>query len=182
MQIAQANPQDARAIAEIHVATWRAAYASILPADYLASLSVESREAMWSECIASGTSQLLVAKDNGLVKGWLSFGACRDEGAPASEAEVWALYVSPESWSTGTGCTLWLEAKSRMLQQQFTSCSLWVFPQNVRAIKFYEAAGLVRDPSPPKSFKLGGIRLQMVRYACQLDDSSFKRPHLRRSA
>ena len=93
MHVAQARPEDAHAVAEIHVSALRAAYASILPLDYLASLSVESRKAMWSECIATGVPELLVARDGDAVKGWLSFGACRDEGASASEAEIWALYV-----------------------------------------------------------------------------------------
>ena len=36
---------DARAIAELHVASWRAAYVGILPPAYLEGLSVEEREA-----------------------------------------------------------------------------------------------------------------------------------------
>lgn len=123
---------------------------------------------MWSECIAAGTPQLLVAKADGVVRGWLSFGACRDEGALATDAEVWALYVSPEFWSTGTGCKLWVRAKEIMLEQGFVSCSLWVFPQNARAIRFYRAAGFECDPSLPKGFELGGVHLQEVRYASRL--------------
>ena len=169
MQVAHAAPEDARAVAEIHVDTWRVAYASVVPADYLASLSVERREAMWSECIATGAPELLVAKKVGVVQGWLSFGQCRDEGSPKTEAEVWAIYVSPSAWSTGAGCSLWLRARQLMLVQGFRSCSLWVFPQNDRAIKFYRSVGFAPDGSAPKSFELGGTQLQEVRYVAQLD-------------
>src|SRR6185369_6868437 len=117
MQVVHAAPEDARAIAEIHVCAWQTAYASILPPDYLASLSVEHREAMWSECIASGTPELLVARGAGVVQGWLSFGQCRDESSFKTEAEVWALYVSPSAWSTGVGRVLWLRARDLMLAQ-----------------------------------------------------------------
>ena len=127
MQIAQATPEDARAVAEIHVAAWRAAYRSIVPDDYLASLSIERREAKWSECIAAGDPTLLVAKKAGVVQGWLSFGKCRGIGSHKSEAEVWAIYVSPTAWSTGVGHLLWLRAKELMLEKGFNSCSLWVF-------------------------------------------------------
>ncbi len=168
MQIAPASPDDARAVAEIHVNSWRAAYASIVAPEYLASLSVEKRLAWWSKVIAAGTPELLVAKSNGAVCGWLNFGSSRDEGAPKTEAEVWAVYVAPEFWSTGTGRLLWARAKELMLQQGFLSCILWVFPQNARAIKFYEAAGFIADPSPPKTFELGGRQHQEVRYTCQL--------------
>ena len=169
MQVAHAAPEDARAVAEIHVDTWRAAYASIVPADYLSWLSVERREAMWNECIATGAPELLVAKKAGVVQGWLSFGQCRDEGSPKTEAEVWAIYVAPSAWSTGAGRLLWLRARELMLAQGFKSCSLWVFPQNDRAIKFYHSAGFVHDGSEPKSFELGGTQLQEVRFVSRLD-------------
>jgi len=169
MQVFRATSEDARAIAEIHVNAWRTAYASILPADYLASLSIDRREVMWRKCIAEATSDLLVAKDNTSIYGWLNFGACRDKGASKTEAEIWALYVSPSFWSRGTGRMLWLRARELMLAQGFTSCSLWVFPQNKRAIKFYLAAGFVRAQSPPKTFELGGKQLQEVRFVSQLD-------------
>ena len=169
MQVVSASPEDARAVAEIHVSAWQAAYASILPADYLASLSVESREAMWSKCIAAGTPELLVVKESGVVQGWLSFGQSRDEASPKTEAEVWAIYVSPPAWSTGVGRLLWQRARELMLVQGFKSCILWVLAQNDRAIKFYHSAGFFHDGSAPKSFVLGGARLQEVRLVSRLD-------------
>jgi ribosomal protein S18 acetylase RimI-like enzyme len=56
-----------------------------------------------------------------------------------------------------------------MLAQGFKSCSLWVFPQNDRAIKFYRATGFTHDGSTPKPFELGGAQLQEVRFVAQLD-------------
>ncbi len=124
---------------------------------------------MWNECIATGAPELLVAKKGRVVQGWLSFGHCRDEGSPKTEAEVWAIYVAPSAWSTGAGRLLWVRARELMLAQGFKSCSLWVFPQNDRAIKFYHSAGFAHDGSAPKSFELGGAQLQEVRFVSQLD-------------
>tara|TARA_R110000850_G_scaffold100981_1_gene209017 strand:- start:628 stop:1167 length:540 start_codon:yes stop_codon:yes gene_type:complete len=168
MDVVRANSEDARAVAEIHVEAWRAAYRSIVSADYLDSLSIERREAMWDECIAAGDPELLVAKKAGVVQGWLSFGQCRDIGSHKSEAEVWAIYVSPTAWSTGVGRVLWLRAKELMLEQGFKSCSLWVFPQNERAIKFYRSVGFAHDGAVPKNFELGGVQLEEVRFVIQL--------------
>jgi len=169
MQVVHAAPEDARAVAEIHVDTWRVAYASIVPADYLASLSVERREAMWRECIATGVPELLVVKEAGVVQGWLSFGQRRDEGSSKAEGEVWAIYVTPSAWSTGAGRLLWLRARELMLAQGFESCSLWVFPQNHRAIKFYHSAGFAHDGSASKSFEISGTQLEEVRLVSRLD-------------
>ena len=41
MDISRASPEDAYAIAKIHVDSWREAYRTILPAEYLAALSVK---------------------------------------------------------------------------------------------------------------------------------------------
>lgn len=169
MQVVHAQPEDARAVADIHVDAWPAAYAAIVPASYLASLSRENREAMWKECIASGVPELLVARKGGGVQGWLGFGRCRDEGAPSTEAELWSIYVAPAAWSTGAGRLLWSRAKELMLEQGFESCSLWVFPQNERAIGFYRSAGFAHDGAAAKSFKLDGTRLCEVRFVTRLD-------------
>ena len=41
--IREATPDDARAIAEVHVASWRWAYRGDLPAEFLDGLSVDDR-------------------------------------------------------------------------------------------------------------------------------------------
>jgi L-amino acid N-acyltransferase YncA len=168
MNISHAIVEDVRAIAEIHVEAWRAAYAGIVPADYLAALSVDKREEMWSACIAAGKPELLLAKAEGAVTGWLSFGRCRDEGSADTVAEVWAIYVRPASWSSGAGRALWLRARELMRAQGFESCSLWVLALNERAIRFYGAAGFVHDGAAPKTFVLGGAQLQEIRMTSQL--------------
>jgi hypothetical protein len=45
--IRKATPEDARAIAEVHVKSWRAAYRDLLPQDFLQGLSVDRREQQW---------------------------------------------------------------------------------------------------------------------------------------
>jgi len=169
MQITPAMLEDARQVAEIHVTTWQSAYQGIVPAEYLASLSVEKREAMWRECIAKGVPELLVAKVEGRMVGWVAFGPCRDEGSPPDSAEVWAIYVAPSSWSSGVGRMLWHRSQARMLEQGFRTVSAWVFTQNARAIRFYRAAGFAADSSSVKEFELGGGQMQEIRYGRALE-------------
>lgn len=169
MKIDRATLEDVRAVAEIHVQAWRAAYAHILSGDYLASLSVEQREAMWRRTVESGQPDLLVAKENEAVIGWVSFGACRDKDAPASQAEVWAIYVAPSIWSKGVGRQLWHRTRQALLERSFGTCSLWVFPENERAIRFYQSLGFVADDLPPQQFELAGQQLREVCYVCRID-------------
>ena len=168
LRIEHAAIDDARAVAQIHVDAWRVAYASILPAAFLASLSVDKREGMWRRIVEAGEPELVVARDGDVVRGWINFGACRDDGASQADGEIWALYVAPDAWSTGTGRALWQHGRERLVARGCATCSLWVFPQNERAIRFYRAAGFAADPLPPKSFELGGATLQEMRYTCTL--------------
>ncbi len=169
MIICPATLEDALAIATIHVRTWQVAYASILDQQYLASLSVGTRESMWRKTITAGNPQLLVAKVDGNVRGFVCFGPCRDNGAPTSESEIWAIYVEPQSWDSGIGRELWVHARQAVQEQGFGTCSLWVFPQNHRAIRFYKSAGFLPDDSRTKTFELDGRQLREVRYVAYLD-------------
>ena len=50
--IRRARPADAAAIGAVHVATWRTAYAGVLPDDYLAGMSVLRHAAGYEAAIA----------------------------------------------------------------------------------------------------------------------------------
>lgn len=168
MPIERATPEDARAIAQLHVVTWRAAYKDIVPAEYLAALSVTAREAMWSESISRTVPDILLAKERGETAGFVAFGPCRDEGAPAYQSEIWAIYVAPSYWSTGIGRQLWLAARVHLVQQGYKSVSLWVLAQNMRATKFYLAAGFQLEPHSSKERLVAGHSLEEHRYIAVL--------------
>lgn len=164
MQIQPATSEDCRSIAEVHVESWQHAYRSILPEQYLASLSVVEREAMWHRMVERQLSHLRLARNAGEVVGFVAFGPSRDEGAPSDQAEVWALYVKAGFLSTGVGRLLWLSALQQILADGYKSVGLWVIAGNERAIRFYERAGFLAEPGSRKSFELGGASLEELRY------------------
>lgn len=164
VQIAPASLADCRAVAQIHVDAWRAAYVGILSDELLAALSVDQREAMWRETVTRGSPFVVVAKVAGVVTGWVAFGASRDEGAPADRGEVWAIYVAPAAWSLGVGRVLLMEAMQAMDRCGYREASLWVMRDNARAVRFYGRAGMSADPTSEKYFELAGHRVKEVRY------------------
>ena len=163
MQVTTAQREDCPALAAIHVQSWQAAYASLFPADYLASLSVDEREESWTSILATSASRTLVAKRGTQTLGFLSFGRCRDQGAGANRGEVWALYVAPPAWSSGVGWALWESARVLMLHQGFADVSLWVLSGNARGLRFYESIGFRREPHSEQFFERGGAKLAEVR-------------------
>ncbi|HWH83739.1 MAG TPA: GNAT family N-acetyltransferase [Burkholderiaceae bacterium] len=177
MNIRPAGLDDARAVAEIHVRTWQAAYVGLVPEAYLASLAVERYETMWRANIERAMPQLLVAEsdsddsDAGALLGWVAFGPSRGAGAAADVAEIWAIYVGAAHWGRGVGRALWERARTTLLAQGFASIGLWAFPRNERAGRFYRSLGFAVEPDSAKQFELGGARLDEIRFARLLDQS-----------
>lgn len=48
-----ARPEDAAAIAAIHVTAWHEAYSGLLPPEMIAALTVEVRQAWWAQVLSS---------------------------------------------------------------------------------------------------------------------------------
>lgn len=164
MIIRPATIDDARGIAEVHVRSWQVAYRGLLPDSFLASLSVEKREAMWAKLLAAGTPSLVVAEVARQIVGFSVFGRCRDEGVGPTDYELEAMYVSPAHWSTGVGRKLWQSSKETLLKAGATSISLWVLAENERAIQFYRAAGFYAEDGMARVSDLAGVQVHEVRY------------------
>ena len=139
--IRDAGPSDARAIAEVHVASWRDAYRRLLPDDFLDRLSIEDRERSWRTTFTDPAYGVVVAQDTGRVVGFASFGPSRDEGASQGTGEIPAIYVHPDVLGSGVGRQLFEEAIGKLREGGFARATLWVLEANARARRFYEKAG-----------------------------------------
>ncbi|HZY17535.1 MAG TPA: GNAT family N-acetyltransferase [Ramlibacter sp.] len=163
MKVRAASLDDCRAVADVHVASWQAAYAGILDPAFLGGLSIDRREQSWRQILAEGNSELLVGLEGACTVGFASLGASRDADALPGCGELMALYVHPRSWTTGVGRELWLAARNRLEQQGFSSVTLWVLERNLRAIGFYSAAGFTMDAGSVKDIDVAGTTLREVR-------------------
>jgi len=143
----RAHPDDAGAIAEVHVRAWKGAYPGLLPQDYLDALHPEDRVGMWAEAL--GTSPwpvVLVAEDEGLVRGFCSFGPSQDGDAdPAVVGELYTIYVDPDAWGEGLGRALLEAATAGLTEAGFAEATLWVLGVNEAARGFYDHAGWHHD-------------------------------------
>src|SRR5881398_2402612 len=110
-KVRRATPADALGIAEVNVASWRGAYAGLLPQPFLDSLSVESRTGQWRRQLEDPSVVALVAVDAGdSVIGFASTGPSRDADADDSTGELYAIYLHPSAWGSGIGAALHDEA------------------------------------------------------------------------
>lgn len=143
-----ATAADAAGISRVHVDSWRSAYAGLMPDDLIASRTVERRLAYWSRLLSAPPlpqSAVWVLEDDGVVVGFASTGPCRDDDrAEPTDLELYAIYLSPDSWGRGMGRSL-AEAALCGLPPTGTSVSLWVLADNARALGFYAALGFQPD-------------------------------------
>ena len=78
-------------------------------------------------------------------------------GAAGQVAELYALYVHPAWWSTGTGRALMDRALASTAKAGYPSITLWVLEANARARRFYERAGFSPDGASNVLVRLGGV-------------------------
>ena len=165
-----ATVRDAKAIAEIHVATWHAAYKDLMPADHLNKMTVEKRQAYWREAIEYSEPQLLVATDGDEVVGFVGYDRSRDPKTRSTVGEIWAMYVAPAHWGKGVGLLLWDGARDGLKDEGCTQVTLWVLLGNERALRFYEqAAGFKREMPSLKTVDFGSVKLEEIRLKRSVD-------------
>ena len=162
-----ATPDDARAIAEIHVTSWQEGYRGQLPDSYLKSLSADARETRWAQSLRDGAAVLL-AKHAENPLGFVTYGPSRDDDAPETCGEIYALYVHPNAWSTGKGQQLHDGALAALAAQGSTVVRLWVLTSNDRARRFYSRRGWELDGAT-KVVEMDGVTLSEVRYKRALE-------------
>lgn len=168
--VRHATPRDAKAIADIHVSTWQAAYKDLMPEEYLSKISVEKRLAYWKEAIEFSEPQLLVATDGDEVVGFVGFDRSRDAGTKSTVGEIWAMYVAPAHWGKGAGLALWDGAREGLKEEGCTQVTLWVLLRNERALRFYEqAAGFKREMPSLKTVAFGSAKLEEIRLKRAVD-------------
>lgn len=146
LRIRAARVDDAQQLALLHVEAWRVGYAGLLPDEFLAGLSVDSRATFWEKALdRPGAVRTLVATVGGAVAGFVSVGASRDDDVPPSTGELWALNTLPAAWGQGVGTALNAAAVRELGAMGFTSAMLWVLTGNDRARRFYERRGWVEE-------------------------------------
>ncbi|MBD8080658.1 GNAT family N-acetyltransferase [Cellulosimicrobium arenosum] len=159
--IRPAEPADASAIAAVHVASWRGAYAGIVPDAYLASLDVGQREKHWVESLTATGSHTWLADADGRTIGFATLGPSRDEDAEPRDLEIYAIYLDPESWGRGVARDLMRTLLAEV--RPGVTVTLWVLADATRARHFYRRHGFAPDGVERRD-DIGGTDLTMVRY------------------
>ena len=164
-----ARPGDAAAIAKIHVETWRAAYAGIVPDAYLVSMTESKQALQWNHTIrrAAAPEAVLAAVSADVPGGRIvGFGSCGRARGPSGSSpgggEVFTLYVAPDWQGQGIGRLLLEGLFARLHEGKVGNAVLWVLSDNPARF-FYEALGGRRIAERKERF--AGVELEESGYA-----------------
>ena len=167
-----AEPSDAAEIARIQLATWRAAYTDLLPADILAALDADEAAATWRHTIEQGPARVFVAFESQWCVGFCAAGqAPQDDsadanGVPVPDAErvalVSTLLVEPRWGRRGHGGRLVAAAGGAMLAAGLARGIAWVAEADKASLSFWDRAGWVIDGTV-RTLDAGGTPLREVR-------------------
>jgi ribosomal protein S18 acetylase RimI-like enzyme len=148
VDIRWATVEDARAIAAVHIASWRAAYRGILSDRTLDELTLDGRERDWRGWLAEGGERqhTLVAERDGVIEALCTVELpSREEDEPEDVAGIPALYAHPDAFGRGAGPALTDAAIEVVRDRDCREAILWMLDGNRRAQAFYERHGWRRD-------------------------------------
>ena len=157
LTIRKITPEDSRnEISNIYEQSWRAAYAGIVPQDYLDSIP----SGRWASKVDSPGWITLVCEIDGKIVGTSSVCKSRFKEYP-DDGEIISLYFLPEYMHKGFGKFLLAGAVREL--SGYDEIFLWVLEENASARRFYESQGFVLTDGYLEN-EIGGKMLREVRY------------------
>jgi GNAT superfamily N-acetyltransferase len=145
--VRQARSSDARAIAEVSVASRRWSYRDLLAEADLEGLSVEDTAADFAAALAALPlgAAVFVAELTGQIVGYAYVLPSPDVDVPADTSELGSIYVMEEVAGKGVAPALMDAAIDHAHANGQGILTLWVRRENGRARRFYEKHGMQAD-------------------------------------
>jgi GNAT superfamily N-acetyltransferase len=149
VEVRDARPADADAIADLHVRAWRVGYRDVVPDQVLDHPDLEQRRhGQWNHRLTHGPppggdpdNRIFAAVVRERVVG---FGHAGREAEPPRggelRGEIYGFYVHPDAWGTGVADAL-MAACLAELRSRFASAVLWTLRDTPRSRRFYERTG-----------------------------------------
>jgi ribosomal protein S18 acetylase RimI-like enzyme len=164
---------DAAPIARVHARAWQWAYRGLIPDAYLDGLAgqIDRRTIWWQENLSKPApgERVWVVEAGGQIVGFASAGPSRDADAGSDTGELYAIYLDADVAGRGFGRALLATVVEHLCQREFRWATLWVLGSNMRARRFYEAAGWQFEGTT-RTEQRPGFVLEELRYAVDLKE------------
>jgi len=176
VSVRRARPDDADAIARVQAVTWRTAYRSVLPLEWLDAWDERAAADAWrAAAVTPPTSAhgVLVAVERDVVVGFAAYGppGPDDEPYPAGTVvEVATLLVEPRWGRRGHGSRLLAAVADLARDGGAARMWAWLPEQDAVSAAFFESAGWAPE-GWARTLDTGGTPLREVRWHSLLEES-----------
>jgi L-amino acid N-acyltransferase YncA len=160
MEIREAKSGDARAIAEVHLASWKTTYRGIIAQEYIDGLRVEDGAARWETRLTEKAATVFVAEDEAGIFGFAAGGAMMHP-VEGYQGELGAIYLLASHQRKGAGAALVRRMARELRQQGFANMVVWVLRENP-ACGFYARMGGVKVAE--QRIEIGGTTLPEIAF------------------
>lgn len=144
-----ASDSEIKGKAYVHWKSWQDAYSGLMDQTYLDNHTIEK----CTDIAFRWPDNLLVAKDNDKVIGFVGYGACGDDSLPET-GEIFSIYILKEYYDKKIGYALMVAALEKL--SEYKKIVVWVLEGNHRAIEFYKKCGF-RFDGTTKQITLGTV-------------------------
>ncbi|MFD2655100.1 GNAT family N-acetyltransferase [Gracilibacillus thailandensis] len=130
-QIRKARIEDAQAIGEVHVHSWKATYQNLINEQDLSNTTVEHRQIYWETILKLPRQQqpVTVIEEEGEIVGFISGGKERTDRF-GYDGEIFAIYLLPSHQRKGLGKRLLKAFSEEMKELGYQSLLIWVLTNN----------------------------------------------------
>lgn len=142
MFLRAATPNDAEAIADVHIRAWNETYRGVMPDAFLDEFSKTPRMDAWRKRLTTPQDRwtFRVAVEDDEILGFAGAGPAR-EAALMTDGEIYAVNLVMQATRKGHGTRLMKAMAEGLIGHGFQSVGLWVIEQNIGARWFYERLG-----------------------------------------
>lgn len=165
-------PDDAASIVRIQLATWRTAYADLIPAEELAALDPVELAERWTETISrpkDARMRVLVALERAEVRGFALVHPSYDpDSDQVSDGEVGEFVVDAGHQRSGHGSRLLQAAMDTLEADKFTRAVWWIGATDDDLRAFVTASGWEPDGAHRELGAESGATVKQVRLHTRL--------------
>jgi GNAT superfamily N-acetyltransferase len=176
-RVRAATSEDVPILAELHAATWRAAYSELLPPGTLDELDAPHLREVWADALEGGATVLIATEGDDPV-GFVVAGPAPEEDVAAADGAlppdaartvlVSTLLVEPRWGRRGHGGRLLAAVAAALRDAGATRGIAWVPAEDPASLSFYQRAGWNPDGTI-RTLDAAGRFLREIRLTGPLD-------------
>ena len=150
--IRRAQIGDENSLAYVQTESWKEAFKKIIPAELLSECTkTERAAAMYKRLLEGQKGNGYILELDGKPHCIAYWGEAREKDM-TGYAELLCIHSLKEGWHKGYGSLMMKRILDDVKKAGYSKIMLWVFDNNVRAIKFYEKHGFAASGKKQPAF------------------------------